>query len=83
LGSVPNCIIFAIFGADRFSARFFFATVLQHILLGVRSVESIHLQQKPIDMKKFAFAFVVLLLMGAGVSSAKKNKAVSPGTTLR
>jgi len=33
-------------------------------------------------MKKFAFAFVVLLLMGAGVSSAKKNKAVSKNNSV-
>ena len=33
-------------------------------------------------MKKFAFAFVVLLLMGAGVLSAKKNKAVSKNNSV-
>jgi len=50
------------------------ATVLQRKLLGLRWEGGIHLQQKLTDMKKIVFAVALILLMGTGGASAKKNK---------
>ena len=50
------------------------ATVLQRKLLGLRWEGGIHLQQKLTDMKKIVFAFALILLVGTGGVSAKRNK---------
>ncbi len=51
------------------------ATFLQRYLLGGRWVRGVYLQQKLMDMKKFVFAFAVLVLVGSAFASAQKKSA--------
>ena len=59
-------------GTDPFGEN---ATFLQRYLLGGRWVRGVYLQQKLMDMKKFVFAFAVLVLVGSAFASAQKKSA--------
>jgi len=52
------------------------ATGLQRFLLGGGLGRGVYLQQKLMDMKKFVFAFAVLVLVGSAFASARKKSDI-------